>query len=97
MSSGRPPDREVLADTYQILGELDEEGRVFKAHDRRHRRDVALRILPPAFVRDPSELKAFLRDVEAAGRLSHPNLATVLAAGEDRGVRFVVEGHAQHL
>jgi serine/threonine protein kinase len=95
MSSGRPCDREVLADTYLILGGLDEKGRVFKAHDRRHRRVVALRILPPPLVRDPSELKAFLRDVEAAGRLAHPNLAVVLAAGEDRGVRFVVTQYAK--
>src|SRR5262245_50777179 len=95
MSSGPPPDRELLAGHYRILETLDESGRLFKAHDRRQRRLVALKVLSPPFVRDAVVPKEFLREIKAASRLVHPNLPAVLGAGEDRGVPFVVMQYAE--
>jgi hypothetical protein len=95
MSSVGPTDRRLLAETYLILDALDESGHVLKAHDRRHRRIVALRILPPRIVGDASALKAFARTIEIAARLKHPNLASVLGVDEDRGDHFVVLQYAE--
>jgi len=72
-------------------------GVVFKARHRRLGRVGALKILPPSFARDRSLVMRFRREVEAAGRLKHPNLVAALDADEDRGVHFLVmdyvEGH----
>jgi serine/threonine protein kinase len=94
MSSGPPTDRELLAGHFRILETLDENGRLFKAHDRRQRRLVVLKVLSPPFVRDAVVPKAFMREINAASRLVHPNLSAVLGAGEDRGVPFVVMQYA---
>jgi serine/threonine protein kinase len=95
MSSGPPPDRELLAGHYRILETLDESGRLFKAHDRGQRRLVAVKILAPSPARDPDASKVFFREIEAARHVLHPNLAAVLGAGKDRGVLFVVMQYAE--
>ena len=95
MSSIRPSDDRLLADTYRILEALDEQGHALKAHDRLLRRVVTLKILPPPIARDPSALKTFLREIDLAARLKHPNLASVLGADEDSGVHFVVMEYAE--
>ncbi len=51
---------------------------------------VALKILPPSFARDRTALARFKREVEAAGKLNHPNIVAALDADEDRGVHFLV-------
>lgn len=84
MASGRPPDRDLLAENYRILEPLDARGRVFKAHDRRHRRVVAVRFLPLTAM-SPSE-----REVGAARRVRHPNVAALVDVGQDGPTRFVV-------
>ena len=63
---------------------------VFKARHRRLNRIVALKILPPSFARDRTAVLRFKREVEAAGRLKHPNIVAALDADEDRGVHFLV-------
>ena len=56
-----------------------------------------LKILPPSFARDRQAVLRFRREVEAAGRLKHPNVVAAVDADEDRGVHFLVmeyvEGH----
>jgi len=65
-------------------------GQVFKARHRRMKRVVALKILPPETVSSAHAIERFEREMEAAARLSHPNIVTAYDAGEDHGVHYLV-------
>lgn len=65
-------------------------GQVFKARHRRMKREVALKILPPAVQQSPDFIARFQREVEAAAKLTHPNVVTAYDAGESRGVHYLV-------
>jgi serine/threonine protein kinase len=65
-------------------------GEVYRAHDPRIRRDVAIKILPPSLADDPDRLRRFDQEARAAGSLNHPNLMTIFELGNDDGVRFIV-------
>ena len=84
--------RGLLIGNYLILDKLGAGGMgvVFKGRHRRLGRVVALKILPPSFARDKTAVPRFKREVEAAGRLKHPNIVAALDADEDRGVHFLV-------
>ncbi len=84
--------RGLLIANYLILDKLGQGGMgvVFKARHRRLGRIGALKILPPSFARDRDAVLRFRREVEAAGRLKHPNLVAAQDADEDRGVHFLV-------
>ena len=58
-------------------------GAVYRAHDTRLRRDVALKILPEAFARDPDRLDRFTREAHVLASLNHPNIAAIYGV-EDR-------------
>ncbi len=72
-------------------------GQVFKAEHRRMHRTVAIKMLPPAMVKDPAALARFEREVTAAAKLTHPNIVGAFDADEANGVHFLVmeyvEGH----
>ncbi len=84
--------RGLLIGKYVILDKLGQGGMgvVFKARHRRLGRVGALKILPPSFARDHQAVMRFRREVEAAGRLKHPNVVAAVDADEDRGVHFLV-------
>jgi serine/threonine protein kinase len=89
--------RGLLIGNYLILDKLGQGGMgmVFKARHRRLGRVGALKILPPSFARDRSAVLRFRREVEAAGRLKHPNVVAALDADEDRGVHFLVMDYVE--
>jgi serine/threonine protein kinase len=82
----------VLAGTYVVLEKLGQGGMgmVFKAHDRRMSRIVAIKVLPPAFTKKPNAVQRFQREVQAAARLVHPNIVASFDAGQDIGAYFLV-------
>jgi serine/threonine protein kinase len=57
-------------------------GRVYLATDSRLGRDVALKVLPPHLVRQPSQRERLRREARAAAALNHPNICTVFALEE---------------
>jgi serine/threonine protein kinase len=63
-------------------------GEVYRAHDDRLDRDVAIKVLPEEVVGDPDRLARFEREARALARLTHPNILQVFEFGEDRGVTF---------
>jgi serine/threonine protein kinase/tetratricopeptide (TPR) repeat protein len=65
-------------------------GMVFRATDTRLGRDVAIKILPDAFTRDPERLARFEREARVLASLNHPNIATLFGIEEFEGVRFLV-------
>src|SRR4051794_2177200 len=52
-------------------------GEVYRAHDARLGRDVAVKILPRAFVADPDRLARFAREARVLASLNHPHIAGI--------------------
>src|SRR5262245_18840375 len=50
---------------------------VYKARDTRLGRDVAIKVLPPVFARDPDRLARFEREARAVAAINHPNIVSV--------------------
>ncbi|HTK54593.1 MAG TPA: serine/threonine-protein kinase, partial [Gemmatimonadaceae bacterium] len=62
---------------------------VYLAHDIRHARDVALKVLLPE-VADSVGPDRFLREIRLAARLSHPHILPLFDSGEANGLLFYV-------
>jgi eukaryotic-like serine/threonine-protein kinase len=65
-------------------------GEVYRAHDTRLRRDVALKILPASFTNDPDRLRRFEQEARAVAALNHPNIVSIYDVGEAGGVHYIV-------
>ena len=77
---------------YVLLDKLGEGGMgmVLKAWHRRMERIVALKVIAPKVVKEPSALKRFQREVIAAAKLTHPNIVAAHDADEAKGTHFLV-------
>ena len=58
-------------------------GEVYRAHDTKLDRDVAIKILPPALAADPSALARFEREAKAVAALSHPHILAIHDFGRE--------------
>lgn len=65
-------------------------GEVFRAEDTKLGREVAVKVLPEAFVADPERLARFKREARVLASLAHPNIAAIHEVGEDGGTHFLV-------
>ncbi len=65
-------------------------GEVYRAHDERLGRDVALKVLPAAFSTHPDRLARFDREAKLLATLNHPNIASLYGVEEANGVRALV-------
>ena len=65
-------------------------GEVWRAHDRKLGRDVALKILPDAFAHDLDRLARFEREARVLASLNHPHIASIYGLEEADGVRALV-------
>jgi serine/threonine protein kinase/Tol biopolymer transport system component len=65
-------------------------GEVWRAHDERLGRDVAIKVLLPHFASDVDRLRRFQQEARAAGALNHANILVVYDVGEHRGAPFLV-------
>ena len=76
---------------YELLEELGRGGfgTVYKAEDQVLGRIVALKVLHPALVIDPTFLDRFKQEARTAARLDHPNLVQVFDFGEVEGNFFI--------
>jgi tetratricopeptide (TPR) repeat protein len=80
-----------LADRYRIERELGHGGMatVYLAHDLKHRRHVALKVLRPELARALGSAR-FLREIEIAAQLAHPHIVPLLDSGEADGFLYYV-------
>jgi len=76
---------------YEIVAPLGSGGmgEVYRAHDPRLGRDVAIKVLPAAFSADPDRLHRFEQEARAAAALNHPNIVTIHSVEEASGIRFL--------
>jgi eukaryotic-like serine/threonine-protein kinase len=65
-------------------------GEVYRARDARLNRDVAIKVLPAAFARDPERLRRFLQEAQAIAALNHPNILAIHDFGEHEGSPYLV-------
>ena len=77
---------------YEIIGPLGKGGmgEVYRAHDTKLRRDVAIKVLPAALTADPERRLRFQREAQTAASLAHPNIAVIYEVGEHDGSPFLV-------
>ena len=64
-------------------------GRVFRAHDPKLRREVALKLLAPALSHDDSFRERFDRESRRAAEIDHPNIIPIYDAGEADGQLYI--------
>ena len=52
-------------------------GEVYRAHDTKLHRDVAIKVLPDLFAADPDRLARFEREAQTLAALNHPQIAQI--------------------
>src|SRR2546422_9977516 len=77
---------------YTVTAPLGEGGMgiVFRAHDTKLQRDVALKLLPEHFAENVDRLLRFQREAQVLASLNHPNIAQIYGLEESTGTRCIV-------
>src|SRR5438105_8682475 len=65
-------------------------GEVYRARDSKLKREVAIKILPDEFNRDPDRVSRFHREAEVLALLNHPNIAAIYDLEESNGRCYLV-------
>jgi serine/threonine protein kinase/Tol biopolymer transport system component len=77
---------------YEIVALIGQGGmgEVYRAHDTKLNRDVALKVLPAEFASDPERMARFKREAQLLASLNHPNIAAIYGLEESGGVSALV-------
>ncbi len=77
---------------YEVTGEIGAGGmgEVYRAHDSKLKRDVALKVLPEAFASDPERMARFEREAQVLAALNHPHIAAIYGIEESGATRALV-------
>jgi len=77
---------------YELLAPIGAGGmgEVYRAHDTRLDRTVAIKILPASFADDHDRLQRFAQEARSAAALNHPNILSIFDIGDDNGTPYVV-------
>ena len=65
-------------------------GEVYRAHDQRLDREVAIKVLPASLTSDPDRLRRFEQEARAAAALNHPNILVVYQMATHDGLSYMV-------
>jgi serine/threonine protein kinase len=78
--------------SYEVLREIGSGGmaEVYLALDTKLKREVAIKVLPRAFVHDPERVARLRREAQLLASLNHPNIAAIYGFEESRGVHYLV-------
>ena len=77
---------------YRIESEIGRGGMsvVYRAHDLRLNRPVAIKVLPPELALDPAVRTRFTREAQTSAQLSHPHIVPIFDVGEHDGIAYFV-------
>lgn len=77
---------------YEILSPLGRGGmgEVYRASDKKLRRQVAIKVLPTTLFSEPERLGRFEREAHLLAALNHPNIATIYGFDDSAGVPALV-------
>ena len=77
---------------YEILQHIGSGGmgEVYRAKDHKLGREVAIKVLPDAFSRNPERIARFRREAQLLASLNHPNIAAIYGLEESPGRSFLV-------
>ncbi len=83
---------------YEIIAPLGAGGmgEVYRARDTKLNRDVAIKVLPPAFAQDSERMARFQREAQVLAALNHPNIAQIHGMEESALVMEFVPGENLH-
>src|SRR6266404_1629344 len=78
--------------SYQVLSLLGAGGmgEVYRARDTKLQRDVAIKVVPKAFIDDPDRVSRFRREAQLLASLNHPNIATIHGLEQSDGINYLV-------
>src|ERR1700739_5161279 len=78
--------------SYEVLASIGAGGmgEVYRAHDTKLGRDVAVKVVPEAFAHDPERLSRFQREAKMLAALNHPNIATIHGLEQSNGTSYLV-------
>ncbi len=78
--------------SYEVLAQIGAGGmgEVYRAHDTKLGRDVAIKVLPEAFAHDADRLSRFPREAKMLASLNHPNIATIHGLEQSGGTSYLV-------
>jgi len=81
-----------LVGHYRVLEKIGEGGmgEVFRARDERLGRDVALKLIRPAFSNSPDQRRRFEQEARAAAALNHPNIVAIYDVGFEGATPYIV-------
>ena len=82
----------AVGEQYDIEAEIGRGGMsiVYRALDRRLRRRVAIKVLPPEFAFDPAVRERFRREAQTAAQLNHPNIVPIHSVDDRGGIAYFV-------
>jgi len=78
--------------TYEITALIGAGGmgEVYRAHDTKLGRDVAIKVLPEHFAREPERLARFQREAKMLAALNHPNIAAIYGLEQSGSTHYLV-------
>jgi serine/threonine protein kinase/Tol biopolymer transport system component len=78
--------------SYEVVAQIGAGGmgEVYRAHDTKLARDVAIKVLPANFVNDPERLSRFQREARMLAALNHPNIATIYGLEQSGSTSYLV-------
>src|ERR1700739_4173231 len=78
--------------SYEVLASIGAGGmgEVYRAHDTKLGRDVAIKVLPEAFAQDSDRLSRFQREAKLLAALNHSNIATIYGLEQSNGTNYLV-------
>src|SRR5204863_9536134 len=87
----------VLSGRYRLEAKLGSGGMstVYLAKDETLDRPVAVKVMHREMAEQEDQLERFRQEARAVAKISHPNVASVIDAGEDGGHPYIVSEYAQ--
>src|SRR5271157_2581643 len=89
---GTAPSFGAVIGKYRILARIGAGGmgEVYRARDDRLNREVAIKMILPAYGADPHSIRGFEQEARALAALNHPNLLAIYEIGTQDGLPYIV-------